>query len=105
MPLPLEEVRARARRIRLLLLDVDGVLTDGTVVVDSIDGEGKSYFIRDGLSLVWARREGLEVALLSGRSSGATTRRAAELGIKILIQGGPDKRTGYKEILNTTGLM
>jgi len=103
MPLTPEEVRARARRIRLLLLDVDGVLTDGTVGVDSIDGEVKPYFIRDGLSLVWARREGIEVALLSGRSSGATTRRAAELGIKILVQGGPDKRVGYKEILATTG--
>ena len=105
MPLPLEEVRTRARRIRLLLLDVDGVLTDGTVGVDSIDGEGKSYFIRDGLSLIWARRQGIDVALLSGRSSGATTRRSAELGIKLLIQGVSDKRVGYKEILTTTGLM
>jgi 3-deoxy-D-manno-octulosonate 8-phosphate phosphatase (KDO 8-P phosphatase) len=104
MPLPLEEVRTRARRIRLLLLDVDGVLTDGTVGVDSIDGEGKSYFIRDGLSLIWARREGIDVALLSGRSSGATTRRSAELGIKLLIQGVSDKRVGYKEILTATGL-
>jgi 3-deoxy-D-manno-octulosonate 8-phosphate phosphatase (KDO 8-P phosphatase) len=105
MLLPPEEVRTRARRIRLLLLDVDGVLTDGAVGVDSIDGEGKSYFIRDGLSLVWARREGIEIALLSGRSSGATTRRAAELGIALLIQGVSDKRIGYKEILTTTGLM
>jgi 3-deoxy-D-manno-octulosonate 8-phosphate phosphatase (KDO 8-P phosphatase) len=104
MPLSPEEVRARARRIRLLLLDVDGVLTDGTVGVDSIDGESKPYFIRDGLSLVWARREGLEVALLSGRSSGATTRRAAELGITTVVQGGADKRVGYKDILATAGL-
>src|SRR5688500_443842 len=103
MPLPLEEVRLRARRVRLLLLDVDGVLTDGTVDIDSQGGESKPFFIRDGLSLVWARREGLEVGLLSGRPSGANTRRAAELGIRILVQGGPDKRGGYDDILTSNG--
>jgi 3-deoxy-D-manno-octulosonate 8-phosphate phosphatase (KDO 8-P phosphatase) len=103
MPLTLEEVHARAGRVRLVLLDVDGVLTDGIVDVDSEGGESKPFFIRDGLSLVWARREGLEVGLLSGRPSGATTRRAAELGIRIVAQGGSDKRAGYSEILAANG--
>jgi 3-deoxy-D-manno-octulosonate 8-phosphate phosphatase (KDO 8-P phosphatase) len=103
MSTDLEAIHARARRIRLILLDVDGVLTDGTVDVDSTGGEAKSYFIRDGLSLVWARREGLTVGLLSGRSSGATTRRAAELGIPIVVQGGTDKRVGYEGILAEHG--
>ena len=103
MPLSLEEVHARARRVRLLLLDVDGVLTDGTINVDSVGGESKLFFIRDGLSLVWARREGIEVGLLSGRPSQATTRRAAELGIRIVVQGGTDKRGGYAEILASNG--
>lgn len=89
--------------MRLLLLDVDGVLTDGTVSIYSGGGEAKPFFIRDGLGLVWARREGLEVGLLSGRPSEATTRRAAELGLRIVSQGGPDKRAAYAGILETHG--
>ncbi|MEO8070253.1 MAG: phenylphosphate carboxylase subunit delta [Acidobacteriota bacterium] len=100
MPLPLEEVHARARRLRLVLLDVDGVLTDGLLSVDSSGGESKTFFIRDGAAIVWARREGLEVGILSGRPSKATTRRASELGIGIVWQNGPDKRRGYAEILD-----
>jgi 3-deoxy-D-manno-octulosonate 8-phosphate phosphatase (KDO 8-P phosphatase) len=103
MPLPLEDVHARARRVRLLLLDVDGVLTDGSVAIRSSRDESKSFFIRDGAALVWARREGLAVGLLSGRSSAATSRRAAELGITIVVQGGPDKRHGYAGILASNG--
>ncbi len=98
-----EPLLERARRVRLLLLDVDGVLTDGTVQIASGGGETKAFFIRDGLSLVWARREGLGVGLLSGRPSEATTRRAEELGIEIVVQGGTDKRGGYREILSTYG--
>jgi 3-deoxy-D-manno-octulosonate 8-phosphate phosphatase (KDO 8-P phosphatase) len=103
MPTDREDLLARARRVRLLLLDVDGVLTDGTVGIASSGDESKSFFIRDGLSLVWARREGLTIGLLSGRSSGATTRRAAELGIGIVVQGRADKRAGYRQILDEHG--
>ena len=103
MPLPLEDVHARARRVRLLLLDVDGVLTDGAIGIRSTRDEHKNFFIRDGAALVWARHEGLAVGLLSGRASGATTRRASELGITIVSQGGPDKRKGYADILATHG--
>ncbi len=99
MPLPLEDVHARARRVRLLLLDVDGVLTDGSVTIRSTRGEQKNFFIRDGAALVWARQEGMAVGLLSGRPSAATTRRAEELGITIVAQGGPDKRQLYAGIL------
>jgi 3-deoxy-D-manno-octulosonate 8-phosphate phosphatase (KDO 8-P phosphatase) len=103
MPVDAAELQARARRVRLLLLDVDGVLTDGTVSIDSSGGESKHFFIRDGISLIWARRSGLNVGLLSGRSSATTTRRAAELGIPIVSQGGSDKRVGYAEILAAHG--
>jgi 3-deoxy-D-manno-octulosonate 8-phosphate phosphatase (KDO 8-P phosphatase) len=103
MPLTLHEVNARAQQIRLLLLDVDGVLTDGAVSIDSAGGEAKAFFIRDGISLIWARREGVEVGLLSGRTSATTTRRAAELGINIVSQGGTDKRLGYADILTAHG--
>jgi 3-deoxy-D-manno-octulosonate 8-phosphate phosphatase (KDO 8-P phosphatase) len=104
MPLSAEDLRVRAARVRLLLLDVDGVLTDGTVEIDSTGRESKRYFIRDGLSLVWARREGIDVGLLSGRASGSTTRRAAELGIHIVVQGNTNKLQGYEDILTTHGL-
>ncbi len=103
MPLPYEQVRERASHIRLILLDVDGVLTDGTVMIGSEGGEAKPFFIRDGLALVWARRNGLEVGLLSGRPSGATTRRARELGIPIVSQGSNDKREAFRNILETHG--
>jgi 3-deoxy-D-manno-octulosonate 8-phosphate phosphatase (KDO 8-P phosphatase) len=104
MTLSPEEVRARARRLRLLLLDVDGVLTDGTVTIDSVGGESKPFHIRDGAAIVWAAREQLEVGLLSGRPSAATTRRAAELGLRLVSQRGPDKLEAYRDILAERGL-
>ena len=94
-----EELHARARRLRLILLDVDGVLTDGTVSIHSAGGESKAFHIRDGAAIIWAAREELEVGLLSGRPSEATSRRAAELGIKLVFQSGPDKLRGYRDIL------
>ena len=103
MPLSARDIAERAARIRLILLDVDGVLTDGTVSIDSTGGEAKSFFIRDGIALIWARREGVSIGLLSGRTSATTTRRAAELGITIVSQGGSDKRVGYGEILTAHG--
>lgn len=103
MPLSLDQVQQRARKIRLILLDVDGVLTDGTVDIHSTGGESKPFFVRDGLGIVWARREGVEVGLLSGRPSDATTRRAAELGLTLVSQGGSDKRDAFVALLDTHG--
>lgn len=103
MPLSPPEVTARARNVRLLLFDVDGVLTDGTVSIHSDGSESKAFFIRDGAAIVWAARQGLEVGLLSGRPSEATSRRAAELGIRLVSQRGPDKRQGYADILAGVG--
>ena len=103
MPLSFESIAERARRIRLLLLDVDGVLTDGSVEIDDRGSEAKRFYIRDGAALGWARREGLEIGFLSGRASGATTRRAEELGVKIVAQEGPDKRDTYRRLVETGG--
>jgi 3-deoxy-D-manno-octulosonate 8-phosphate phosphatase (KDO 8-P phosphatase) len=86
------------------LLDVDGVLTDGTVSIASTGGESKAFFIRDGAAMIWAAREGLEIGLLSGRPSEATVRRAAELRISLVAQVGPDKLAGYQQILDARGL-
>jgi 3-deoxy-D-manno-octulosonate 8-phosphate phosphatase (KDO 8-P phosphatase) len=104
MRLPSHEFDARAARLHLLLFDVDGVLTDGSVSLSDTGAESKRFFIRDGAALVWARRDGMKLGLLSGRASGATTRRAAELGISIAVQGTTDKGEAYAEILRANGL-
>jgi 3-deoxy-D-manno-octulosonate 8-phosphate phosphatase (KDO 8-P phosphatase) len=85
------------------LFDVDGVMTDGTVSITANGDEAKTFSIRDGAALVWAQRAGFEVAILSGRPSQATTRRAAELGIKRVLQGPPNKKHAYEGLLRDGG--
>jgi len=99
MPLTAEALDERARRVRLLLFDVDGVLTDGLVHISGHEAEFKSFSIRDGAALVWARQCGLTVGLLSGRPSDATTRRGEELGIDLIIQGPPKKLQPFTALL------
>ena len=72
----------RARRVRLLVLDVDGVLTDGRLHLTAHGEETKVFHVRDGSGLVAVQRAGIAVAIISGRDSPAVTRRAAELGIR-----------------------
>ena len=90
--------------IKLLLFDVDGVLTDGTIVVHADGTESKQFNIRDGAGMVWAQRAGLTIGLLSARMADATSMRAAQLGITIVSQGGADKLAGYEQILVAQGL-
>ena len=97
-------IHERASRIRLLLFDVDGVLTDGVIVMHSDGTESKGFHIRDGAAIVWAQRAGVGVGLLSARSSGATTHRAAQLGIRTVVQGVPDKLAAYEQILRVADL-
>jgi 3-deoxy-D-manno-octulosonate 8-phosphate phosphatase (KDO 8-P phosphatase) len=96
-------IEERASRVRLLLFDVDGVLTDGVVFVHADGSESKGFHIRDGAAMVWAQRAGLTVGLLSARASGATSHRAAQLAIRVVVQGVVDKLTGYEQILRDTG--
>jgi len=103
MPLSADAITARARAVELLLFDVDGVLSDGSIVLRGDGAERKAFFVRDGAALVWARRTGLQVGLLSGRTSEATSRRAAELGIELVVQGELDKLSAYNRILDSTG--
>ncbi|MCW5547647.1 MAG: HAD hydrolase family protein [Opitutaceae bacterium] len=84
--------------IRLFAMDVDGVLTDGTVRISSDGTESKSFSILDGMGLVRLNRNNLAVAWISGRPSGATTARAKELRIPHLIQGRTDKLTALQEL-------
>jgi 3-deoxy-D-manno-octulosonate 8-phosphate phosphatase (KDO 8-P phosphatase) len=97
-------VAERIAEIRLLLFDVDGVLTDGVVLMHADGSETKRFHIRDGAAMVWAQRAGLIVGLLSARSSGATTHRAAQLAIRLVVQGATSKLSAYERILRDTGL-
>jgi 3-deoxy-D-manno-octulosonate 8-phosphate phosphatase (KDO 8-P phosphatase) len=89
----------KASRIKLILLDVDGVLTDGAVVMYGDGSESKRFHIRDGIALVWAQRVGLKVGILSARHSATTNQRAAQLGISLVYQGVASKAAAYDQIL------
>jgi 3-deoxy-D-manno-octulosonate 8-phosphate phosphatase (KDO 8-P phosphatase) len=99
-----ETLQSRAKRVRLILLDVDGVLTDGTVVVHGDGTESKAFHIRDGAAIVWAMQAGVQVGVLSARASAATAQRAAQLGMKIVAQGVASKPTEFERILAEQGL-
>lgn len=94
----------RLKPIKLLLLDVDGVLTDGRIVFDNNGVETKAFDVKDGHGLKMVQRAGLKVGLLTGRTSEVTRIRAQELGIDLVIQGAKDKLAPYLEILKTEGL-
>ena len=98
-------MRKKAQKIRVLLLDVDGVLTDGAITMNDRGEEMKSFNVRDGQGIKLLREGGVEVALISARSSKVVTCRARELGIRIVYQGAHNKleafakmkaRRGYK---------
>jgi 3-deoxy-D-manno-octulosonate 8-phosphate phosphatase (KDO 8-P phosphatase) len=89
----------RCKALKLILSDVDGVLTDGTVLLLPDGREAKMFHIRDGLGIVLAHRAGLRTGLVSGRRSEAVERRANELGMAILLQGIEDKRVALQQIL------
>ena len=94
------QLRARLKRIRLLLCDVDGVLTDGSIFIGG-EREFKRFNIRDGLGIVLARRAGLKVGWVSARPSLATRLRAEELKVDFLVQQGDNlgKTAAIEELL------
>lgn len=94
------EIIARAAKIRLLILDVDGVLTDGKFYLGSQGEELKSFHCRDGSALIRGQREGLTVALISSRRAGSVARRARELGIAEVYQGVIDKVPVVEELMD-----
>ena len=97
-------LQEKAFPVRLLLFDVDGVLTDGKIVVHPDGSESKRFDIRDGMGIVCAQRAGLKTGLLSARSSATTIVRAAQLGISIVYQNVARKLDAYEEILRVERL-
>ncbi|MBA4392231.1 MAG: hypothetical protein C0407_01640 [Desulfobacca sp.] len=94
----------KARKISLLLLDVDGVLTDGTIFYNEKGKELKRFFVQDGQGIRWLQRSGIKVGFLSGRSSQAVGLRAKELDIAYLFQGVKNKIKVFEKVLQKTKL-
>ena len=94
----------KARHIRMLILDVDGVLTDGSIIMDGDGNEIKAFNVRDGHGIKMLQRAGIEVAIITGRSSAVVAARATDLGIKHVIQGSLNKAEGLAELLAATGV-
>jgi 3-deoxy-D-manno-octulosonate 8-phosphate phosphatase (KDO 8-P phosphatase) len=100
-----KRVTARAAaRIRLLVLDVDGVLTDGGLYYGPSGEDAKRFHVQDGLAMVEAGRAGLMVAVVSGRTSASVARRLAELGITEVHQGAQDKCAVLTGLMARLGL-
>jgi len=93
------ELESRARALRVLLFDVDGVLTDGGVYIDADGRELKRFSIKDGAAIALAPKFGLITGIVSARASSATNSRAAELGMKIVMQGVASKKQALADIL------
>ncbi|HUU12456.1 MAG TPA: HAD family hydrolase [Terriglobia bacterium] len=108
MPLKPKQLRARARRIKLILFDVDGVMTDGRIYyVPRPHGgltETKTFNSRDGLGIRFAHAAGLKTGIISGRGSPIVEHRAKELGIHYIQQDALEKVAPYEKILRAAGL-
>ncbi len=94
----------KMEKIKLLLMDVDGVLTDGRIIYDNQGNELKAFDVKDGHGLKMLQRAGIQLGIITGRSSQVVEKRATELEIEILYQGAKVKLEPYLEIQATTGL-
>ena len=89
---------ARAARVELVIFDVDGVLTDGRIIIGPDGAETKQFHVRDGLGMVMLRESGVEIAVITGRESAAVTRRMDELGIDRVFQGQSSKTAAFESV-------
>jgi 3-deoxy-D-manno-octulosonate 8-phosphate phosphatase (KDO 8-P phosphatase) len=101
--LPTPEILELAARTRLLVLDVDGVLTDGLLHYGAAGEQAKSFHVRDGAGIKAVLRAGINVAVISGRDSPATAIRMRELGVQYVLQNCADKLAALHRLLSETG--
>lgn len=99
-----KDFEARSRRIRLIAMDVDGVLSESRLIYTEGSGEARVFSIKDGMGITLARLAGLEVALISGRESVIVARRAAELHLTDVYQGVIRKLGTFSQLLRKYGL-
>ena len=100
----METLVERAHDIRLLVLDVDGVLTDGRLYFSARGEQTKCFHVRDGVGIKQVLKAGLQVAVISGRRSKAVEKRMSDLGVTWIRQGIEDKLTALRELLDLTNL-
>ena len=98
------EAVEKAKKLKLLILDVDGVLTDGKLFFDNQGNEYKSFHARDGHGIKLLRQTGVEVAVISGRKSNSVALRMKNLGIEHVYQGHENKRAAFDEIIEKIGI-
>jgi len=98
-----QSIQSKTKKIKLLLLDVDGVLTDGMIILDNQGNELKAFHVRDGHGIKLAQRAGIVVGIITGRKSEVVNVRARELGIQEVHQGAHDKITAYESIIEKYG--
>lgn len=98
------DAKTRASRIKLVAFDIDGVMTDGGLHYTDDGGELKTFNVQDGLGLKFMQRAGIELAIVTGRTSGVVAARAADLGIMHVYQGVADKRVAVGNLLDKLGL-
>jgi len=98
------DTTTRAARIKLVAFDIDGVMTDGGLHYTDDGGELKTFNVQDGLGLKMMQRAGIELAIVTGRTSGVVAARAADLGIEHVYQGVADKRAAVGGLLDKLGL-
>lgn len=104
MPRAASSVRNRARKIKLLLVDLDGVLTDGGIFIDGDGDELKRFDVRDGHGIRLLQRGGIRLGIISGRSAKAARHRARDLDVELFFQGVDDKLAVYEKIKRMTHL-
>jgi len=88
----------------MLILDVDGVMTDGSIIMDNRGEEWKGFYVRDGHGIKMLQRTGIQLAILTGRTSGVVSSRARDLGIRHIVQGSLNKSEGLDALLDEAGL-
>ncbi len=100
----MQDILAKAARIKLMIFDVDGVLTDGGLFMDKDGHEYKKFNSRDGHGMKMLQESGVDIAIITGRSSDVVGHRMTGLGIKHVYQGQHDKRVAFLELLKALGL-
>jgi 3-deoxy-D-manno-octulosonate 8-phosphate phosphatase (KDO 8-P phosphatase) len=99
-----KDVKEKAKKIKMILMDVDGVMTDGKIIFGNNGVEAKQFDAKDGVGIKIAQRLGIQFGLITGRSSEAVARRAEELAIEEVHQGQKQKIKPYEDILNRHSL-
>lgn len=100
----MEQIIEKAKKLKLLILDVDGVLTDGKLFFDNEGNEYKAFHARDGHGIKLLRQSGVEVAVISGRKSNSVALRMKQLGIEYIYQGHENKISAFHEIIEKIGI-